>query len=202
VHYHNEASLKAICKKGGGTSTSNETSYGCIYKNGNMRGCSRETKKCSVETPKRTTINAGVGGVPARGGVLDGGRGGSTGGVAYATITLECSGGRKYEVSTGTKTGECRNNGNGTASCTDTGGKNSSQAQCNAGCTSSSGAGSCTMKAQYDPPPKPPKRRPETGVLTGGGILDGGSGLGTQGPAATGTPLSPGRGSPPPGKIF
>jgi hypothetical protein len=34
--------------------------------------------------------------------------------------------------------------------------------------------------------------------MSGGNILDGGPGLGTQGPAATGAPLSTGRGSAPP----
>jgi hypothetical protein len=47
--------------------------------------------------------------------------------------------------------------------------------------------------------PNPPRKPP---VMTGGNILDGGSGFGTQGPASTGAPLSPGRGSaPPPGQI-
>jgi hypothetical protein len=46
-------------------------------------------------------------------------------------------------------------------------------------------------------PPRPPRNH-----SIGPGLLDAGPGLGTQGPAATGAPLSPGRGSaPPPGQI-
>jgi hypothetical protein len=59
-----------------------------------------------------------------------------------------------------------------------------------------------TGGAVTEPGSKPPRRpRNEGGVMSGGGILDPGSGLGTQGPAATGAPLSTGRGSPPPGQI-
>jgi hypothetical protein len=38
-------------------------------------------------------------------------------------------------------------------------------------------------------------------VVPGGGILEGDSGFGTQGPAATGVPLNTGRGSPSSGRI-
>jgi hypothetical protein len=51
-------------------------------------------------------------------------------------------------------------------------------------------------------PPKPSSRVTGQGVL-GGGLLDSGSGWGTRGPAATGSPLSTGgKSSPPPGKIY
>jgi hypothetical protein len=105
VHFHNQATLKSLCKKGGGKFNSGHASYSCTYKNGNIRECNRETKKCVTETPPKRTW---AGGKP---------------GVAII----------------------------------------------------------------------PP---------VGGSILDPGSGLGTQGPAATGAPLSTGRGSaPPPGRI-
>jgi hypothetical protein len=52
--------------------------------------------------------------------------------------------------------------------------------------------------AQPDRPSnRPPKPVTGQGAL-GGGILDGGSGFGSQGPAATGSPLGTGRGSSPP----
>jgi hypothetical protein len=58
----------------------------------------------------------------------------------------------------------------------------------------------------------PPKHIPTIGLnkaaapqrkMPGGGILEGGSGFGGQGPAAAGSPLSTGRGSSPPsGRIY
>jgi hypothetical protein len=111
VHYHNKATLKSLCKKGGGKFNSGEVSYSCTYKNGNVRECNRNSKQCIVDTPKRIVGQ-----------------------------------------------------------------------------------------------PSGPRPRGEPGVAVippvGGGILDPGSGFGTPNPAATGAPLSTGRGSaPPPGKI-
>jgi hypothetical protein len=111
VHYHNQATLKSLCKKGGGKFNSGSASYSCTYKNGNVRECNRDSKQCIVDTPKRI-----VG------------------------------------------------------------------------------------------PPSGPQPRGKPGVAVippvGGGILDGGPGSGTPGPASTGAPLSTGRGSAPsPGKI-
>lgn len=73
VHFHNEKTLKALCARGGGKFNSGEASYSCTYKNGNIRECSREQKKCIVETPPKREVAqpGGVGAVPTGGGILD-----------------------------------------------------------------------------------------------------------------------------------
>jgi hypothetical protein len=45
--------MKKMCA-GHGTFGSGENSYSCTYKNGNIRECSRATKKCITETPSIT----------------------------------------------------------------------------------------------------------------------------------------------------
>jgi hypothetical protein len=75
VAFLGERALKEACKAGGGSSTSGANSYACTYKNGNIRECSRKTKKCIVETPpKREQTPSGVATVPS-GGILDAGSG-------------------------------------------------------------------------------------------------------------------------------
>jgi hypothetical protein len=83
---------------------------------------------------------------------------------------------------------------------------------CNGGCPGKEPARTAPVRGIYGvltgggrlaqpgtPSSRPPK--PGTSPVTGG-ILDGGSGFGSQGPAATGSPLSPGRGTaPPPGRV-
>lgn len=55
---------------------------------------------------------------------------------------------------------------------------------------------------QLAQPDAPSSRPPKRGPITGDNILDGGSGFGSQGPAAAGSPLNPGRGTaPPPGRV-
>jgi hypothetical protein len=72
-----------------------------------------------------------------------------TPGVVYATTSIKC-GSTIYEVSTGTKDGNCSVAGpeGGTPTstgCTDGGSKAS--ASCHGGCGASSGSGSCTIKS-------------------------------------------------------
>lgn len=114
---------------------------------------------------------------------------------AQATTTLSCGPeGNKtnYEVSTGTSKGKCTKAGNN-ASVTCTDGGNSTSASCNSGCGDSSGAGKCTVKAAMSSDPPAPKgnRRPEARPPSG--LLETSPALGTQGPAATGTPVAPQR---------
>jgi hypothetical protein len=78
-------------------------------------------------------------------GLVAGWYGGQTG-VAYASIDLTC-GDKTYTVSTGNKQGECQSGGAGNnAICTDNG--NKAEVNCTAGCKSSHGSGSCTVKSQ------------------------------------------------------
>jgi hypothetical protein len=71
-------------------------------------------------------------------------------GVVFATIDVKCPGGGTFTVSTGTKAGTCSaiySNGQvRTASCQD--GGNTSNLNCDrqSACTSSTGAGTCTVK--------------------------------------------------------
>ena len=76
--------------------------------------------------------------------------GGTTTTVVYASIDLSC-GNKTYTVKTGTDGGSCSvtsypgNPGAKTAICTDSG-KGSGGANCSEGCSSSEGAGSCSVK--------------------------------------------------------
>jgi hypothetical protein len=137
--------------------------------------------------------------------------------VIYATTTLKCRNGDSHEISTGTDKGSCTVTPGKKAECLDAPGGGGASATCEAGCVSTSGPASCTTKsASLETPPgspKPPAPRGKPGVavippagksiVDRGSILDSGPGFGSQGPAAaTGAPLSPGRGSaPPPGQI-
>ena len=74
---------------------------------------------------------------------------GSTPGVIFATTSIKC-GDTIYEVSTGTKDGNCSvatpEGGTATSTgCVD--GGNKASASCHAGCGASSGSGSCTIKS-------------------------------------------------------
>src|SRR4051812_36399229 len=52
VKYMGEGALKGACAAGGGSFNSGTSDYACTYKNGNIRDCNRETKKCITSTPK------------------------------------------------------------------------------------------------------------------------------------------------------
>src|SRR5262245_58400699 len=60
-----------------------------------------------------------------------------------ASITLSCSNGKTYKISTGTRTGECHV-GTGAASCS-IGTTEVAYASCHDGCESTSGSGSCSV---------------------------------------------------------
>jgi hypothetical protein len=204
VKYLGSKALAGTCKRGGGKfHQSTAISHSCTYKNGNVRDCSSKSKTCVVITGGKARVQqaTGVGGVPAGGGAV------------YATTTLKC-GNTQYEVSTGTKGGNCTHGtdaaGKPNVTCGD--GGNTTKANCTTGCGDSEGAGSCTVKDRTAGPPSGPRPRGKPGVavippagknvVDRGSILDSGPGFGSQGPAATGAPLSTGRGSaPPPGKI-
>jgi hypothetical protein len=196
VKYLGSKALAGTCARGGGTfHQSTAVSHSCTYKNGNVRDCSSKSKQCVVITGGKARVQqaTGVGGVPAGGGAV------------YATTTIEC-GSKKYEVSTGNKSGTCLPATDGkSVTCDDK--KNSyASANCSTGCGGTSGSGSCTVKDRTAGPPSGPRPRGKPGVAVippvGGSILDSGPGFGNQGPAVTGAPLSTGRGSaPPPGKI-
>lgn len=71
-------------------------------------------------------------------------------GVAKATTTLECANGKRYEVTTGNKSGSCAMVGAKGANwesvrCADSA-SNQASATCEKGCGPSSGSGSCTQK--------------------------------------------------------
>jgi hypothetical protein len=66
-------------------------------------------------------------------------------GVSYATISLVC-GATKYTVSTGNNKGNCQTGGNGNNAICDDGKGNSGKVQCDGGCQSSAGSGSCTAQ--------------------------------------------------------
>ena len=70
-------------------------------------------------------------------------------GVVYATTSIKC-GGTIYEVSTGTKDGNCSVAGPQGGMPTSTGcvdGGSKASASCDQGCGASSGSGSCTIKS-------------------------------------------------------
>jgi hypothetical protein len=72
-----------------------------------------------------------------------------TPGVVYATTSIKC-GSTIYEVSTGTKDGNCSVAGPEGGTPTSTGcndGGNKASASCHGGCGASSGSGSCTIKS-------------------------------------------------------
>ncbi len=74
---------------------------------------------------------------------------GGSGGVIYATTTIQC-GGNNYQVSTGTSGGNCSVSGpegkpRNSAGCND--GNNTASASCDTGCGATSGSGSCTMSS-------------------------------------------------------
>jgi hypothetical protein len=200
--YMGSKALAATCARGGGSfHQSTAVSHSCKYKNGNTRDCSSKSKTCVVITPDKARVRqaTGVGGVPTGGGAV------------YATTTLKCKG-ENHEVSTGTNGGHCIVEQGKSVVCND-GPKNRAGATCASGCSDTDGAGSCkTASTNMGTPPKPPRPRGKPGVavippagksiVDRGGILDSGPGFGSQGPAATGAPLSTGRGSaPPPGQI-
>jgi len=56
VKYMGEGALKAACARGGGSFNSGTNDYACTYKNGNIRDCNRQTKKCVTETPPQIEI--------------------------------------------------------------------------------------------------------------------------------------------------
>jgi hypothetical protein len=60
-----------------------------------------------------------------------------------ASITLDCGGGKKFKISTGTNTGSCSQNSAG-AHCS-IGGNTVAMATCPDGCQITSGTGSCNV---------------------------------------------------------
>jgi hypothetical protein len=204
---------RIVCTDGKNTSTAT-CEHGC----GNTNGAgSCDTKSASLGTPPGPPKPRGkpeVASIPTAGGsVLDPGRGPTVTSV-YASTTLECKNGDKYQVSTGSGHADanCKPVQGKAAACTD-GHGNEASANCETGCQTTAGSGSCkSVSASLGTPPRPPQPRGKPGIavippagkniVDRGGILDSGPGFGSQGPAATGAPLSTGRGSaPPPGKI-
>ena len=96
---------------------------------------------------------------PGLGGELSNGPGGRVigfepgePGAAYASISVECSNGKDYSLSTGNKKGSCSpdiRDGKVTgAYCIDSKGNIGVSMDCNAGCTKSEGTGSCKFLAK------------------------------------------------------
>lgn len=116
--------------------------------------CSASFRDVSAEyLPALTRIQRSIGGILVDGSVGGvGGIGPSGPGVAYASVTVECTGGNSYDLSTGSSKGKCRvlrnKAGDVIGGYCEDGDDNLAGVACGAGCVGAEGSGSCKLLAK------------------------------------------------------